>query len=376
MLESPSADDIASGGVTDHCCTLSLQVLRRLGIERRNVTLEAHVRKFPVGIERGIFFGLHDVMAILGKRPVRVWSLPQGSFFQAGDPVVVIEGPAEDLAIVRPALTGVLTFGSSIVSRANRFVAAAAGKPVLFFGLRKVHPAHVRQYLECAYVAGMEIDATPQSAAVLARFDLADCQEHFTNLVANDPADSWAAFLDLPRQDGPMFIVLDNDDDPVAEVRRAVEKFGPKLKGVLIDTDSSRRGNFAAILAEVSWRLRLMDRADLKLCVTGNVTPSLVQETAAMVASYGVGLSVLDAPLFDFSLQVVAVDGKPRSKIGVRPGKKDLFVCSTCGRSTAGLFGETLQCCGKPMRALMSKADPTAKVDLPAIRDEIRRLTA
>lgn len=372
MLDSPSVEEIIAGDVTDHCCTLSLEVLRNLGLGQRIVTLEAHVRRFPPGVERGIFYGLRDALAILGDRPVKVWSLEPGSVFHVGEPVLVIEGAAEDVAIVRPALTGVLTFGSSIVSRAEEFVRAAAGKPVFFFGLRKLHPAHVRQYLECAWVAGMEINATSQSAGIIAGLALQDCQEHFTNLVADDPAASWAAFIDLPESSGRIFIVLDNSDDPVVEVRQAVEKFGPRLSGVLIDTDSSRRGNFVSIISEVAWHLRLMGRGDVKLCITGNVTPSLVSATTSEVASYGVGLSVLDAPLFDFSIQVVAVDGRPRSKLGVKPGKKAGFKCSACGKCIIALFDEEPQCCGKSMDSRMREVRKSEVLDLAKIRETIR----
>jgi nicotinate phosphoribosyltransferase len=374
MLDSPSAGEIVAGGVTDHCCTLSLDVLRNLGLGRRVVTLEAHARRFPAGVDRGIFYGLRDVLAILGERPVRVWSLEPGSNFYAGEPVLVIEGHAEDLALVRPALTGVLTFASSFVSRAAEFVRAAAGKPVFFFGLRKLHPAHVRQYLECAWVAGMEISATPQSAGIVPLLVLEDCQEHFANLVADDPADSWAAFLNLPQGSGAIFIVLDNYDDPVVEVQRAAKKFGRKLSGVLIDTDSSRRGNIVSIISEVAWHLELMGRGDVKLCLTGNVTPSLVADTAATVASYGVGLSVLDARMFDFSLQIVAVDGLPRSKLGVKPGRKSVFACPECGKRSTALADGQPQCCGRPMDSRHVEIRPSEIPDLARTREAISKI--
>jgi nicotinate phosphoribosyltransferase len=171
MLNCPTEDEIVRGLVTDHCCTLSLEVLRRLGIADRIVTLEAHVRRFPPGISRGIYYGIDDVIKMVQGRDVKVWSMAPGSFFFEREPVLILEGSAEILATIRPSVTGALTFGSSIVTRANDFVRIAKDKPVFFFGLRKLHPAHVRQYLECAYVAGMEINTTLQALAIFQALD-------------------------------------------------------------------------------------------------------------------------------------------------------------------------------------------------------------
>src|ERR1043166_110650 len=160
-----------------------------------------------------------------------------------------------------------------------------------FFGSRKIHPAHVRQYLECAYVAGMEVNAAPQAAHILPNLELADCQEHFSNLIADQVQDSWREFVNLPRERGAVFIVLDNFNDPVIETIQSVDLLGARLQGILIDTDSSRRGNIESIISEVAWHLRLMGRNDVKICLTGGVTPELIRGTRELVSSYGVGLS-------------------------------------------------------------------------------------
>jgi nicotinate phosphoribosyltransferase len=373
MLQCPSVEEIISGNVTDHCCTLSVEVLRRLGIANRTVTLEAHVRRFPPDISHGLFYGLGDVLEVLGGRSVTLWSMRPGSVFFEREPVLIAEGPAEALATIRPAITGALTFGTSLLSRANEIVRIAEGRQVHFFGSRKLHPMHVRQYLECAYVAGMEINANPQAIQIVRDLKLEDCQEHFANLIADRPEDSWREFLNLPPSSGAVFIVLDNYDDPVSEAKTAALALGARLRGILIDTDSSRRGDIKNIIAEVAWNLRLIDRADVQICLTGGVSPEVIRETREHVRSYGVGLSALEGPVFDFALQVVAVDGRPKAKLGVKPGKKAVYVCSNCARRVVDLFPKEIDCCESPMTALMSRPDHEHSRDLKSIRAVIRR---
>jgi nicotinate phosphoribosyltransferase len=192
------------------------------------------------------------------------------------------------------------------------------------------------------------------------------------NLVADSPQQSWREFATLPVEAGAVFIVLDNYDDPVAEAKEAAEVLGPSLRGLLLDTDSSRRGDIKTIVSEVAWNLRLMNRSDVRICLTGGVTSQVIEHTKQYVESYGVGLSALQGPMFDFALQVVAVEGKARAKLGVQSGKKTTFVCNRCGRRTVDLFGIEILCCDAPMTSLIEKPVPERIHDLRAIRKSIR----
>lgn len=220
----------------------------------------------------------------------------------------------------------------------------------------------------------MEVNAAPQAAHILPNLELADCQEHFSNLIADQVQDSWREFVNLPRERGAVFIVLDNFNDPVIETIQSVDLLGARLQGILIDTDSSRRGNIESIISEVAWHLRLMGRNDVKICLTGGVTPELIRGTRELVSSYGVGLSALLGPLFDFARQVVAVNGQPKAKIGVQPGKKTILLCRRCYRRLITLFGDDVECCSAPMISLVETPDPRRSRDLQLHREEIRQM--
>jgi len=376
MLRTPTVEEIVAGGVTDHCGTLGLEVLKRLSLEDRTVTLEAHVRRFPPGLTGAIYCGVNDVMEIVGGGPVEVWSMPSGSVFHEREPVLVLKGTAKELVLIRPTITGILAFASSLVTRATDFVRAADGRPVFFFGSRKLHPAHVLQYLECAYLAGMEINASSLCRYITPDAMLEDCQEHFTNLVADTVEESWSTFAALPPSSGAQFVVLDNIADPIWELKRAVEVLGDRLQGVLLDTDSTRRGDMHAILAEVRWCLRMMHRDDLKVGLTGGVTPELIRTTRHLVSSYGVGIAALSGSWLDFALQVVEVDGTARSKVGVLAGQKGVFECLHCGRRSVALVADIPVCCGKAMEGLLTSISKDSIGGLEQIRERIRQNVA
>jgi nicotinate phosphoribosyltransferase len=358
MLKCLTPDEVVSGRVTDHCSALSLAALETLGAANRRVTLEAHVRRFPPGVTAGLIYGLADVMEMLAGCEVSVRAMNLGAPFYEGEPVLAISGTARDLSLIRPAITGVLTFGTSLVTRAAEFKAAAATKPVFFFGSRKLHPSHLLQYLECAYVGGMEISASSVCHYITPGVPLEDCQEHYANLVAGDVAQSWRVFVDLPQELGAQFIVLDNRNDPISELNQALECLGSKLKGVLLDTDSTRRGDLTAILRELRWHLRVSQREDVKVALTGGVSPDRIQETRNLVDSYGVGLAALQTDQFDFALQVIAVDDRPYSKLGVRPGLKQVWSCSHCHQRAIALDVDgPKECCGSTMEGLLQPVE-------------------
>lgn len=372
MLITPTAEEIVAGVVTDHCAPLSLEVLEELGYADRKVTLEAHVRRFPTGVMRGVLCGVEDVLRIIGDRHIEVVALPSCSFFYEREPVLFLTGSARDVAVIRPAITGALTFASSVVTRTAEFIEAARDIPVYFFGSRKLHPAHVLQYLECAYLGGMEVNASPLWRKFVPDARLEDCQEHFANLVADTVDESWLAFLNLPASSGAQFIVLDNIADPIWELRRAVTLFGQRLGGVLLDMDSTRRGDVVAILSELAWHLGLLGRPDIKLCLTGGVTPDLIRATRSLVSSYGVGISAIHSDWFDFAVQVVAVEDQPRSKIGVRPGRKHLFVCSQCQKRVLAFRADPESCCGSELKPLLAPISLAGMSDLATLRSTLR----
>ncbi len=89
--------------------------------------------------------------------------------------------------------------------------------------------------------------------------------------------------------------------------------------------------------------------------MSGNIDEKAIQELYHQVDGFGVGTSVSNAPVVDFSLDIVEVEGKSFSKRGKPSGRKKLFRCPHCfktkvlPRETATIHCE----CGVAMEPLL-----------------------
>src|SRR6185437_106814 len=68
---------------------------------------------------------------------LNVDAIPEGTVVFAGEPLVRVQGPLLQAQIVESALLNVINFQTLIATKASRICQAAAGEPVLEFGLRR-----------------------------------------------------------------------------------------------------------------------------------------------------------------------------------------------------------------------------------------------
>ncbi|KUL04122.1 MAG: Quinolinate phosphoribosyl transferase [Methanomicrobiales archaeon 53_19] len=114
-------DLIQSGGCTDIYFPRCEAVLEKAGVNPF-VVMEVSVASLPLGF--GILAGLDSVMELFDGKPVTVFSMPEGSIFYEGEPVMVIEGYYRDIARFETALLGFLCHASGIATAAAHIAAA------------------------------------------------------------------------------------------------------------------------------------------------------------------------------------------------------------------------------------------------------------
>jgi nicotinate phosphoribosyltransferase len=103
------------------------------------------------------------------------------------------------------------------------------------------------------------------------------------------------------------------------------------LKGVRLDTPSSRRGNFKELINEVRWELDINGYKDVKIIASGGLNEDSIKDIVdSAVAGFGVGTSIANAPTLDFSMDLVEKEGKPISKRGKFSGRKFAYRCPCC----------------------------------------------
>jgi len=150
-----SEEDILNGVVTDIYFVRTKKILEAKKL-RRKVRMEFHVVKLPRGYEWAVFAGLEEALYLLKDKPVTVYSMPEGTLFKAGEPLMILEGYLDDIVLYETALLGILRHYTSIASKAARIKKLAGDKTVLFFGLRALHPAIAPMIDRAAYIGGVD----------------------------------------------------------------------------------------------------------------------------------------------------------------------------------------------------------------------------
>jgi nicotinate phosphoribosyltransferase len=92
-----------------------------------------------------------------------------------------------------------------------------------------------------------------------------------------------------------------------------------------LDTPGSRRGSLRAIAEEVRWELDLHGYNDVKIFVSGGIEEDAIQDLNEVVDAYGIGTSISSAPVLDYAMDIVEIEGIPIAKRGKRSGEKQLY---------------------------------------------------
>jgi len=112
------------------------------------------------------------------------------------------------------------------------------------------------------------------------------------------------------------------------------EAMGKKLFAIRLDTPSSRRGDFYRILQEVRWELDLRGHKKIKLFVSGGIKEHDLPVLNRYVDAYGIGTSISNAPVVDFAMDIMEVNGRPLAKRSKWSGSKRVLRCKKCGSAT------------------------------------------
>jgi nicotinate phosphoribosyltransferase len=142
---------------------------------------------------------------------------------------------------------------------------------------------------------------------------------------------AWRAFDRIVDPRVQRVALVDTFQDEKFGAVSAALALGKRLAAVRVDTPSSRRGDFGAILREVRWELDERGFTEVKIFVSGGLDEDAILALNPHADAYGVGTSISNAPVVDFALDIVEVEGQPRAKRGKLSGRKHLWGCPECG---------------------------------------------
>jgi nicotinate phosphoribosyltransferase len=375
LFQTAKDHEIKAGQVTDVYFCRTLEILRRRGVTKRAVA-EVVLKSFPAGRGWGILAGVEEVAALLRDLPVTVRAFPEGTLFGSMQPVLTIEGRYVDYAQYETALLGLLCQASGVATKAARCKKAAGEHPVVSFGARRMHPAVAPMIERNAYLGGCDGVAVVKSAEIL-KLEPSGTMPHSLILMLGDTVLAAQAFDEAIDRAVQRVVLIDTFGDEKVEAVRVAEALGDRLHAVRLDTPASRRGDLVGILREVRWELDLRGFRHVKLFVSGGLDEEEILRLNGVADAYGVGTSISNAPVLNFAMDIVEVDGTPVAKRGKMSGRKEVFRCEACGQNSvlpAGAARPT--CCGAPMVPLLLPLIENGRVvrpvsDVHAVRHQV-----
>ncbi|MCD6444202.1 nicotinate phosphoribosyltransferase [Candidatus Bathyarchaeota archaeon] len=374
-------DDIKKGLTTDVYFVRTKKILKALKMDKLRVTMEVTSGSLPRGWSWTVFCGLDDVLTLLEGIPVDLYSFPEGTVFKPYDmdglriPVMVIEGPYGEFCIYETPLLGLVCQASGIATMAARVKKAAGDKVVLGFGIRRMHPALAPMIDRASYIGGVDGVSSIIGAEAIGKKPMGT-MPHALIIVLGDQVKAWKSFDQVVEKDVPRIALVDTFYDEKVEAVMAAKALGERLYGVRLDTPGSRKGDFAAIVREVKWELKVRGYENVKIIVSGGLNEENIPALAEAGADgFGVGTSISNAPTVDFAMDIVAVEGKPLAKRGKFSGRKQVWRCPKCLVDYVRLIEEKAprcRLCGGETKPLLRKYMENGEVLVREGVDEIR----
>jgi len=322
-------DLIKQGFYTDAYFNRAREVLRK---DSRSAKV---VMQFS-GKDEGWIGGVDEAIALL-KLCADDWSalavdaLYEGDRYESWDTVLRIEGPYDGFGFLETLCLGALARRTRICTNAKLVCEAAHSKPVMFFGARDdvlwTQPGDGYS----AMVGGVKQVSTEAQGSLFGGKAVGTIPHALIAAFGGDTVKATKRFAET-IEGVDVIALVDYDNDSVKtslDVARALED---RLWGVRLDTAEhmvdksvlSQMGGFkpTGVNANLVWNVRnALDTegfGDVKIIVSGGFDAQRIaafEEDGVPVDAYGVGAALFDGR-FDFTADIVQVNGKPQAKAG------------------------------------------------------------
>ncbi len=312
-----------------------------------------------------------------------VCAVPEGTPIFGEEPILEVVAPLPEAQLVETYLLNQIHLQTLAASKAVRVKEAASGRPVMEFGLRRIHGLDAGlKVARAAFIAG--IDCTSNVlAGQRYGVPVAGTMAH-SFVQAHD--DELEAFRGFTRCFPDSTLLVDTYDTlrGVQHVIRLARELGDNFHVHAVRLDSGD------LLALSHAARQMLDEAGLrrmKIIVSGNLDEDGIARLLSQKApidGFGVGTSMgvsADAPCLDIVYKLVAYGGKDRIKLSTSkvlyPGRKQVFRMEESGtarRDVLARHGEQLA--GRPLlRPVMrdGKRVPDTSPSLREIREHARR---
>lgn len=374
MFHTADPKDILEGKITDVYFERTLRILKAKGIDRR-VKAEFFAKTLPDDWPWAVLAGIEEASYLLKGLSVKVRAMKEGTLFHPYEPVMEIEGRYQEFCVYETAILGLLCQASGVATQAARFKRLAGDRLVVSFGARRMHPILAPMIERNAYIGGCDGVAVVKSGEIIGE-DPMGTMPHALIICIGSTVEAIKAYDEIMEPELKRVALIDTFLDEKFECLNVAEVMGNRLYAVRFDTPSSRRGNFYRILEEARWELDLRGFKHVKFFVSGGIKEEDLPILNPLVDAYGIGTSISNAPVVDFAMDIVELEGKPIAKRGKWSGGKSVLRCKSCFRDKVIPYSEEKKACecGGNYEELLLPLVESGKLlqDLPKPR-EIRK---
>lgn len=328
MFHTADPEDIIEGKITDIYFERTLKILKAKGINK-TVKAEFFAKTLPDEWPWAVLAGMEEAAYLLKSLPVKVRAMKEGTIFYPYEPVMEIEGRYQDFCVYETAILGLICQASGVATKAARFKRLAGDRLVVSFGARRMHPVLAPMIERNAYIGGCDGVAVVKSGELIGE-DAMGTMPHALIICMGSTVEAIKAFDEIMAPEIKRVALIDTFLDEKFECLNVAEAMGNKLYAVRFDTPSSRRGNFFRILEEARWELDLRGFKDVKFFVSGGIKEDDLPAINPLVDGYGIGTSISNAPVVDFAMDIMEVEGIPLAKRGKWSGTKSILRCQGC----------------------------------------------
>ena len=322
-FNTSSYEEIRGAEVADVYFHRTMEILRARGLVDTPVHAEVTYKTSDPD-EWFVVAGLDEVARLLEGTGVEARAVPEGTICRPNEPVLTLFGPYGTFAEHETAILGFLCQASGVATGAARCKLAAGERPVISFGARRMHPAVTPMIERAAYLGGCDGVAVELAARRLG-IPATGTVPHALVLILGSTAEAAKAFDEVISPDIRRTILIDTFDDEKFGALTAARAIPDSIYAVRLDTPGNRRGDFRDLMREVRWELDRNGFEHVKIFASGGIDVEYILHLNPVCDAYGVGGAISDAPMIDYSLDIVEVAGEDRSKRGKRGGRKRLL---------------------------------------------------
>src|SRR5512143_3655272 len=379
MFLTADPEDILEGKITDVYFERALAILKAKKINPV-VKAEFIAKSLPKNWRWALLTGIGEALELMQHLKIKARAMSEGTVFYPYEPVMEIEGRYQDFCVFETAILGLICQASGVATRASRVKKLAADRLVMSFGARRMHPVLAPMIERNAFVGGCDGVAVVKSGEVIGE-DPMGTMPHSLILCMGSTVEAIKAYDEVLDPKLKRVALIDTFLDEKFEVLNVAEALGERLFAVRFDTPGSRRGNFYRILEEVRWELELRGLGHVKFFVSGGINEEDIPLLNPVVHGYGIGTSISNAPVIDFAMDIIEIDGRPFAKRGKWSGSKRVLVCVRCGKRKivpSNVTAEAVCSCGGVFNdvliPVLDNGNPLIEQETPSrIREAVLR---